>query len=197
MQIHWKRAILDEAHIVRNHKSQASIGVCGLTADKRWALTGTPIQNKEMDLYSILKFLKCTPFDDIRVWKRWVDNKNAAGHQRLATLMKTIMLRRTKQELQSQGRLESLPEKFIEEMIVKLDSQEQLVYEKILVYSRTLFAQFLAQRAEKHHMFDLNGGQYNKPAFVSNPSKSSIQFIVRFYITFKKFQYMILYTLYA
>ncbi|XP_032689169.1 transcription termination factor 2 [Odontomachus brunneus] len=172
-KIHWKRAILDEAHIVRNHKNQAAIGVCGLTADKRWALTGTPIQNKEMDLYSILKFLKCTPFDDIRVWKRWVDNKNAAGHERLATVMKTIMLRRTKQELQSQGRLESLPEKYMEEMMVKLDSQEQLVYEKILVYSRTLFAQFLAQRADKEHMFDLHSGKYNKPTFFLNPNKET------------------------
>lgn len=169
--------ILDEAHIVRNHKSQASIAVCGLLADKRWALTGTPIQNKEMDLYSILKFLQCTPFDDLRVWKRWVDNKNAAGHQRLATVMKTLMLRRTKQELQSQGRLESLPDKCTEEVIVKLDSQEQLVYEKILVYSRTLFAQFLAQRAEKQHKFDLFSGNYDAPSFLANPSKLKIYLI--------------------
>lgn len=176
MQIHWKRVILDEAHIVRNHKSQASQAVCGFVANKRWALTGTPIQNKEMDLYSILKFLKCSPFNDLRVWKRWVDNRNAAGHQRLATIMKTLMLRRTKQELQMQGHLENLPEKFTEEVAVKLDSQEQLVYEKILIYSRTLFAQFLAQRAEKEHMVDLYGGRYDRPTFLSNPSKLIIRF---------------------
>lgn len=170
-KIHWKRIILDEAHIIRNHKSQASQSVCGLLANKRWALTGTPIQNKEMDLYSILKFLKCSPFDDLRVWKRWVDNKNAAGRQRLITVMKTLMLRRTKQELQVNGMLESLPEKFVEEIFVKLDSQEQLVYEKVLIYSRTLFAQFLAQRAEKDHMVDLAAGKYDKPTFLSNPSK--------------------------
>lgn len=172
MQIHWKRVILDEAHIVRNPKSQASQAVCELKTNKRWALTGTPIQNKEMDLYSILKFLQCSPFDDLRMWKRWVDNKNAAGHQRLATVMKTLMLRRTKQELQSQGRLESLPDKFMEEVTVKLDPQEQLVYEKILIYSRTLFAQFLAQRAEKRHMVELYGGKYDRPVFLSNQSKN-------------------------
>ncbi|KZC14429.1 PREDICTED: transcription termination factor 2-like [Dufourea novaeangliae] len=172
-RIHWERVILDEAHIVRNHKSQASEAVCGLLSSKRWALTGTPIQNKELDLYSILKFLKCSPFDDIRVWKRWVDNKNAAGRQRLATVMKTLMLRRTKQELQAKGCLESLPEKFIEEVTVKLDAQEKLVYEKVLIYSRTLFAQFLAQGAEKHHMFDLAGGKYDTPTFLSNPNKNT------------------------
>ncbi|KYQ50706.1 Transcription termination factor 2 [Trachymyrmex zeteki] len=172
-KINWKRVILDEAHVVRNHKSQASEAVCGLVASRRWALTGTPIQNKELDLYSILKFLKCSPFDDLRVWKRWVDNKNAAGHQRLATVMKTIMLRRTKQELMSKGELKSLPDKSIEEVIVQLDQQEQLVYEKVLAYSRTLFAQFLTQRAEKEHMLDLYSGKYNKPSFLSNPNKET------------------------
>ncbi|KAK9297411.1 hypothetical protein QLX08_008850 [Tetragonisca angustula] len=172
-KIHWERVILDEAHVIRNHKSQASQSVCGLVARKRWALTGTPIQNKEMDLYSILKFLKCSPFDDIRVWRRWVDNKSAAGRQRLATVMKTLMLRRTKQELQAKGALESLPEKFVEEISVKLDPDEQLVYEKILIYSRSLFAQFLAQRAEKDHMFDLAAGKYDKPTFLSNPNKNT------------------------
>ena len=172
-KIHWERVILDEAHIIRNHKSQGSQSVCELVANKRWALTGTPIQNKEMDLYSILKFLKCSPFDDIRVWKRWVDNKNAAACQRLATVMKALMLRRTKQELQASGALDCLPEKFIEEVFVELDSHEQLVYEKVLVFSRTLFAQFLAQRAEKEHMFDLAGGKYDRPTFLSNPNKNT------------------------
>ncbi|KAI4481393.1 hypothetical protein M0804_009513 [Polistes exclamans] len=172
-KIHWKRIILDEAHCIRNHKSQASQAVCGLLADKRWTLTGTPIQNKEMDLYPLLKFLKCSPFDDIRVWKRWVDNKNVSGHQRLATLMKSLMLRRTKQELQAQGALESLPNKNIKEIEVNLDQQEKLVYEKVLIYSRTLFAQFLAQRAEKDHMVDLESGLYDKPTFLSNPNKKT------------------------
>lgn len=174
-RIQWERVILDEAHIIRNYKCQAAQAACGLVARKRWALTGTPIQNKELDLYSILKFLKCSPFDDLRVWKRWVDNKNAAGRQRLSTLMKTLMLRRTKQELQAKGDLECLPEKFIEEILVELDSQEQLVYEKVLIYSRTLFAQFLSQRADKDHMADLAGGIYDKPTFLSNPSKITLE----------------------
>lgn len=74
----------------------------------------------------------------------------------------------------AKGDLENLPNKFIEEVNVKLDSEEQLVYEKILVYSRTLFAQFLVQKAEKDHMFDLNSGRYDKPSFFSNPSELNI-----------------------
>lgn len=110
--------------------------------------------------------MKCSPFDDLRVWKRWVDNKNAAGQARLATVMKTLMLRRTKQELQAKGGLQALPDKNAEEIDIKLDPEEQLVYEKVLVFSRTLFAQFLHQRAEKDHMFQVNAGKFDAPTFL-------------------------------
>ncbi|XP_046413162.1 transcription termination factor 2 [Neodiprion fabricii] len=168
-KINWKRVILDEAHIVRNHKSQQSEAVCHLSGRYRWALTGTPIQNKELDLYALLKFLKCSPFDDLRVWKRWVDNKNAAGQERLATVMKTLMLRRTKVELQAKGGLGSLPDKNLDEIRIKLDPEEQLVYEKVLVFSRSLFAQFLHQRAEKNHMYEMHSGKFDNPSFLKTP----------------------------
>ncbi|XP_057321676.1 transcription termination factor 2-like [Microplitis mediator] len=161
-QITWKRVILDEAHAIRNHKSQACEAVCQLKTHKRWALTGTPIHNKEMDLFAILKFLKCSPFDDIRVWKRWVENKSDAGVERLATVMKTLMLRRTKQELTMKGEIDSLPEKHTDIIKVSLDKDERLVYDKVMMYSRTIFAQFLHQRAEKETLYQLGAANYNK-----------------------------------
>lgn len=65
--VNWERIILDEAHVVRNHKSQSSEGVCLLRGKNRWVVTGTPIQNKEKDMYALLKFLGCSPFDDFGV----------------------------------------------------------------------------------------------------------------------------------
>jgi SNF2 family DNA or RNA helicase len=56
-QTRWERVILDESHIIRNHKSKVFKGCSELKADIRWALTGTPIQNSINDLISIFKFL--------------------------------------------------------------------------------------------------------------------------------------------
>ncbi len=92
----WERIILDEAHQVRNPRSQTAQAVCRLSALFRWAVTGTPIQNRELDMYSLVRFLRCSPFDEYRVWKLWVDNKTSQGQTRMNTLVQSMLLRRTK-----------------------------------------------------------------------------------------------------
>ncbi|XP_002073794.3 transcription termination factor 2 [Drosophila willistoni] len=162
----WRRIILDEAHVVRNHKAQTSIAVSALRAKYRWALTGTPIQNKELDVYALLKFLRCSPFDDLATWKKWIDNKSAGGQNRLNLLMKSLMLRRTKAQLQLDGKLNNLPQKELRLIEINLDKDEMNVYQKVLTYSRTLFAQFLFQRSEKdsdmNFISDANKPTYNQ-----------------------------------
>ncbi|XP_073824210.1 transcription termination factor lodestar [Musca autumnalis] len=164
--IKWKRIILDEAHVVRNHKAQSSMAVCELKGKYRWALTGTPIQNKEMDVYALLKFLRCSPFDDFNHWKKWID-KSAGGQQRLNTIMKSLMLRRTKVQLQDRGELQCLPKKEIELIEVELDKDEMNVYQKIMIFSRSLFAQFLMQRAERNTDLYYTD-QSSKPTFMQS-----------------------------
>jgi len=150
-EIRWDRIILDEAHQIRNHKTKMAQGVFMLKGRNRWALTGTPVHNKELDLYSLIRFLRCKPFDDLNVWKRWVDNKDAAGKQRLSTIMNAIMLRRTKEGLQTKGELTTLTDKQYHSIHITLDKEEQESYEKLLLLSKTLFATFLHQKAEKEN----------------------------------------------
>lgn len=68
LQIAFDRIILDEAHVIRNPKSGVSQSVCRLRAVRRWAVTGTPVQNKELDMYSLLRFLRVSPFDQLTVY---------------------------------------------------------------------------------------------------------------------------------
>ena len=90
--------------------------------------------------------------------------------------MKSLMLRRTKQELIAKGQIETLPDKNIETIDVVLDPEERLVYDKVMVYSRTIFAQFLAQRAEKAHMYELGAGKYDKPSWQVTRELSTINY---------------------
>ncbi|KAL0819411.1 hypothetical protein ABMA28_007519, partial [Loxostege sticticalis] len=131
MRVRWRRIILDEAHIVRNHKSATSLAVSALPGRRRWCLTGTPVQNKDLDLFALMKFLRVTPFDELTMWKKWIDNKSQGGQERLSTIMRCILLRRTKQQLQEAGQLNCLPERSTHQEHVTLTPQEMKVYQKV------------------------------------------------------------------
>jgi len=49
--IHWFRIVLDEAHTIKAFRTNTSKAVFMLTADRRWCLTGTPIQVGLRPLY--------------------------------------------------------------------------------------------------------------------------------------------------
>jgi len=57
LKIRWDRIILDEAHEIRNRKSQTHICCNALQGDIRWVLTGTPVFNSVKDFVSLGQFL--------------------------------------------------------------------------------------------------------------------------------------------
>ncbi|XP_060839686.1 transcription termination factor 2 [Rhopalosiphum padi] len=168
-QIKWCRIILDEAHTIRNHKSQTSVAISSLSGLNRWALTGTPIHNKEADFYALLKFIKCRPFDDWPVWKRWVGNNDDAGKNRLSLLVKALMLRRTKDELKETTSFDLPPKTF---NIIKVDlfDEEKNAYEKVLQFSSTLFAKYLYEKADKENAIERGFPVNNKAKYLSQNS---------------------------
>lgn len=125
---------------------------CELKGKRRWGLTGTPIQNKEMDLFSLWKFIKVKGFDNLTKFKKWMQINTADGLNRLNIRLRPMLLRRTKAELQSKGELESLPDKTIEIIEFALSTDEMNVYSKILTLSQSLFAQFMNQRTQRQEL---------------------------------------------
>ncbi|KAL1772449.1 transcription termination factor 2 [Sigmodon hispidus] len=144
LRIVWARVILDEAHNVKNPQVQTSIAVCRLQAQARWAVTGTPIQNNLLDMYSLIKFLRCCPFDEFSLWKSQVDNGSLKGGERLSILTRSLLLRRTKDQLDSTGKpLVPLPQRTFQLHRLKLSEDEQAVYHVFLARSRSAFQSYL------------------------------------------------------
>ncbi|KAJ5941363.1 hypothetical protein N7516_001531 [Penicillium verrucosum] len=99
--LHWRRVVLDEGHTIRNPSSKASLAACGLRADSRWTLTGTPIINTLKDLYAQIRFLKFSGgMEDLRIFNSVLIRPLTAGEPEarllLEALMGTICLRRRK-----------------------------------------------------------------------------------------------------
>ncbi|XP_006874460.1 PREDICTED: helicase-like transcription factor [Chrysochloris asiatica] len=79
--IRWLRVILDEGHAIRNPNAQQTKAVLDLEAERRWVLTGTPIQNSLKDLWSLLSFLKLKPFLDREWWHRTIQRPVTMGDE--------------------------------------------------------------------------------------------------------------------
>ncbi|CAG9463875.1 unnamed protein product [Pedinophyceae sp. YPF-701] len=61
-KILWRRIILDEAHSIKDRRTNTAQAVFALNAKYRWALSGTPLQNRVNELYSQIRFLRPLPF---------------------------------------------------------------------------------------------------------------------------------------
>ncbi|XP_051151809.1 DNA repair protein RAD16 isoform X2 [Andrographis paniculata] len=58
----WERIILDEAHYIKERRSNTAKAVLALQSSYKWALSGTPIQNRVGELYSLIRFLQMVPY---------------------------------------------------------------------------------------------------------------------------------------
>uniref|UniRef100_A0A8C3XZ43 Transcription termination factor 2 n=1 Tax=Catharus ustulatus TaxID=91951 RepID=A0A8C3XZ43_CATUS len=159
LRVAWARIILDEAHNIKNPRVQTSIAVCKLRASARWAVTGTPIQNNLLDMYSLLRFLRCSPFDEYKVWKYQVDNNTRKGGERLSLLTRSLLLQRTKEQLDSAGKpLVSLPQRSTHVHQLKLTAEEQSVYNVLFARSRSTLQSYLKRQEQKNEGREYDGG---------------------------------------
>lgn len=81
--------------------------VCKMAANRRLCMTGTPIQNKVEDMFSLLKFLRVKPFNDFKVWTEWIakpiEDDPIEGYSNLVELLRPLTMRRMKNSLNVNG----------------------------------------------------------------------------------------------
>ncbi|GAX83352.1 hypothetical protein CEUSTIGMA_g10777.t1 [Chlamydomonas eustigma] len=60
--VKWRRIILDEAHNIKDRRCSTAKAVFKLDSKYKWALSGTPLQNRVTELYSLIRFLRLYPY---------------------------------------------------------------------------------------------------------------------------------------
>ncbi|KAI8820231.1 SNF2 family N-terminal domain-containing protein [Fimicolochytrium jonesii] len=60
--VKWARVILDEAHAIKDRSCSTARAVFNLQREKQWSLSGTPLQNRVGELYSLIRFMNADPF---------------------------------------------------------------------------------------------------------------------------------------
>ena len=89
-------------------------------------------------MFSLVKFLRLSPFDDPQVWESWIGMKTVGKQQaeRLCTVTKCLLIRRTKDEVMNDAAkgdfaMQSIPPKTVVNVTVKLKPEELEVYEHL------------------------------------------------------------------
>ena len=119
--------ILDEAQAIKNVNAIKSVSVKSLVGDKRFALTGTPIENNVIDLWSIFDFIMPGYLEDLSIFKsRYLSNDTYSNV--LSTKIAPFILRRTKGEV-----LDDLPPKYERIISCDMTDEQRKIYDAHIV----------------------------------------------------------------
>ncbi|PMD59403.1 uncharacterized protein K444DRAFT_411279 [Hyaloscypha bicolor E] len=118
-RISWLRIVLDEAHQIRNRSTRNFQELTKLRAERRWCLTGTPVQNKLGDLFSLTQFLGFEPLENHANARKYIleplSRKDSQGLENLRLALQVISLRRTKQSCSNRRRIETVEKVILNE----------------------------------------------------------------------------------
>jgi len=140
-ECYWDVAILDEAHNIKNRNAQHTKACKKIQSNWLWLLTGTPMENRPSELWSLLNILYPDSFgsfwrfvdqfcvvDEIEDGDRTIRIPGCASFPKeLHELVSPIMIRREKNEV-----IKELPDKLYQTILVELDDADMKVYKSIV-----------------------------------------------------------------
>lgn len=132
--VKWIAVILDEAQQIKNPDSQAARAARRLKAENRLALTGTPLENRLLDLWSLMTYAMPGALGDRAYFTRNFDRrKDAKASERLSARLRPFLLRRTKSQV-----ARDLPSRSEEAMLCEMSPDQARLYKEELARAQHL-----------------------------------------------------------
>lgn len=130
VQTAWRLAVIDEAQAIKNHGAKQTKAVKALKAEARIALTGTPIENRLGDLWSIFDFTNPGLLGSGKQFSTFVKKLDDQEHQSYAPLRKLVqpyILRRLKTD---KSIISDLPDKTEMKTFCPLSRKQATLYQQ-------------------------------------------------------------------
>ncbi len=127
----WDFLILDEAQAIKNPSTKRTKAIKNIESGGRIALTGTPIENNLVDLWSLFDFLNRGLLGSIKEFKAFIKhlNEDHKDYSRLKKMISPFILRRLKTDKSIAG---SLPDKLEMKTYAGLSKKQVALYNKVL-----------------------------------------------------------------
>ena len=130
----WQRLVLDEAQNIKNPKAAQTKAILSLQANYRLALTGTPVENRLMDLWSLFNFLNPGYLGKQAAFRKNFETPIQRDNDRqkslvLKKLVEPFVLRRLKTDASI---IKDLPEKMEQKEYCNLTEEQASLYEAVV-----------------------------------------------------------------
>lgn len=106
------RIVLDEAHTIREQSAAQTQAIFKLNAQRKWSVTGTPIQNRLDDLFSVTRFIGLCPYNDRTQFGMHILSRFKTGDASvlasLRVLVDSFTLRRVKDKIDLPSRTDQI-----------------------------------------------------------------------------------------
>ncbi len=126
-ELEYALCILDEAQVIKNPDTKVSRASFQINAEKRLAVTGTPIENHYKDIWSIFYFLMPGLLGNRTKFETTLEAAGEGFYERLKNQLAPFILRRTKEEVISE-----LPEKNEMQLNCSMTELQRKEYSRIL-----------------------------------------------------------------
>ena len=135
-ELEFDTVVLDEAQHIKNRQTQNALAVKAVRSQHRLVLTGTPLENSVLDLWSIFDFLMPGYLGTAKDFRERYElpitkERKAEAQSRLARRLRPFMLRRLKKEVAT-----DLPEKIEQVSFCDLTSEQRQVYQQVIEATR-------------------------------------------------------------